>query len=297
MRKKRQEEPENHERWLVSYADFITLLFAFFVVMYALSSVNEGKYRVLSDSLDAAFQGPARSLQPIQVGEIHRSSLDSIVDPNNVQRVVDVNFITEALKRQEYYEKVMEQTRSITGDMQDALQPLIDKELVSVQNHGLWIAVEMKTSILFASGAVTLAKRAGTILDKIAQVLRHYPNQVQVEGFTDNVPIHTLTFPSNWELSANRAATVVRLLSQSGVEPSRMVAMGYSEYRPKTQNTTVEGRRKNRRVVVTVLADIEKGSSFLPAGITERLFRESAPEVSDNYQANLDDGLLTPPNM
>lgn len=292
MRRKRQEEPENHERWLVSYADFITLLFAFFVVMYALSSVNEGKYRVLSDSLDAAFRGPTRSVEPIQVGEIYRSSVDSTTDPNSVQRVIDVDFITESLKRQQHYEKVMKQTRLIANEMQDALQSLIDQELVSVQNHGLWIAVEMKTSILFASGSVILAKAASTVLQKIAQVIKRHPNQIQVEGFTDNVPIHTLSFPSNWELSSNRAATVVRLLSQFGVQPSRMVAMGYSEYRPKVKNTTVQGRRTNRRVVVTILADIGKGSSFLPAGITERLFREAAPVVPVNF----DDELLTPPS-
>lgn len=297
MRKKRQEEHENHERWLVSYADFITLLFAFFVVMYALSSVNEGKYRVLSDSLDAAFRGPTRSMQPIQVGDLIRSTEDSRSRLKESSLVLDLDYVLDSVQQQQYHEEVKSKIKLIADEMEAAMAPLIDKGEVSVKNNGLWIEVEITNSILFASGSATLANEASAVLRKVSKILKQHPNRIQVEGFTDNIPINNDVFPSNWELSSSRAATVVRLLSQYGVDPSKMMAIGYAEFRPKASNSSVDGRRKNRRVVVTVLPDMEKRNTEIPAGLAEKLYKELSPGIEAASQAGLNPMLNTSPSL
>jgi chemotaxis protein MotB len=271
-RKKKHEEHENHERWLVSYADFITLLFAFFVVMYSVSAVNEGKYRVLSDSLVAAFRSPAKSLSPVQTGNPLRAPLVPHQDQNPmaptrpgaippVQMPMlkpqpDQRAVAAAAQAKIETEraKVISQ---IAEEMENALAALIDKDLVNVRRNRFWMEVEIKTSILFPSGSAQIASSATATLSKVAVILNRYPNPIHVEGFTDNKPIRTLAFPSNWELSAARAASVVRLFSSSGIKPERMAAIGYGEHQPAADNATPEGRNTNRRVVLVVLANPE----------------------------------------
>lgn len=273
-RRKKHEEHENHERWLVSYADFITLLFAFFVVMYSVSSVNEGKYRVLSDSLTAAFRAPPHSSEVLQLGE--RSEGPGIAAP--VQGVPSLI----ALPIPEYPEPLpdsMQQTKTPESEVVDAtdnLSPpigdgidtqitqiadeivtamgsLIEDDLISVRRDKRWLEVEIKSSILFPSGSSRLAPAAFGMLESLAKILARFPNPIHVEGFTDNVPIHTVQFLSNWELSAARAASVVHLFTDYGVAPNRMAAIGYGEYKPMSDNDTPEGRAKNRRVVLVVM--------------------------------------------
>jgi chemotaxis protein MotB len=273
-RRRRHEEPENHERWLVSYADFITLLFAFFVVMYAVSSVNEGKYRVLSDSLMAAFSGPARSLHPVQIGEMVRvpvaqgnmpaTSLFEVDTPRRGVAEGGGGQLAEGVTPPEEEAAGSEgqgpgarlaDMEALGRAFEESLASLIDDDLVTVRRHDEWVEVEIKTSILFASGSARLFGEAVPVLEELAGILARFPNPVQVEGFTDNVPISTLAYPSNWELSAARAASVVHLFTRAGVLPERMVAIGYGEYRPVADNDTPEGRAKNRRVVIVIPAD------------------------------------------
>ncbi len=234
--RKTQEELEKHERWLVSYADFITLLFAFFVVMYAVAIVNTGNYKVLSESVDKAFKGPKETQtvpEPIQVGEVPRT-LDPIV----------LDAAQEAARLQEAADRI-----------EEVLAPYIDAELVEVKRDEFWIAVEMKSGILFASGSAELAPESDPILTKLAEIVRELPeNPLYIEGHTDDVPIKTQEFPSNWELSAARAASVVRRLVQLGVNPARMAAVGFGEYHPVADNSTEFGRYRNRRVVLVLQA-------------------------------------------
>jgi chemotaxis protein MotB len=143
----------------------------------------------------------------------------------------------------------------IAEEMEQALAALIDKDLVNVRRNKFWMEVEIKTSLLFPSGSAQLASSATATLSKVAVILNRYPNPIHVEGFTDNKPIRTLAFPSNWELSAARAASVVHLFSSSGIKPERMAAIGYGEHQPVADNATPEGRNTNRRVVLVVLAD------------------------------------------
>lgn len=268
-RKKKHEEHENHERWLVSYADFITLLFAFFVVMYAVSSVNEGKYRVLSESLVAAFRSPTKSIVPIQVGQAAKSPLSDTLDLRQVPTVIQLPNMPlpryesdtkpeppDSKKPDDAGKATPEQAQQALAEISDqieqAMGEMIDKGLVSVRRSQHWVEVEINTSILFPSGSATLSRAALPILEKLADILRRFPNAIHVEGFTDNVPINNVIFPSNWELSAGRAASVVHLFTEAGLEPERLVAIGYGEYRPAADNATADGRAKNRRVVLVI---------------------------------------------
>ena len=248
-RSRPQEEPENLDRWLVSYADFITLLFAFFVILYALSSVNEGKYRVLSDSLEVAFKAAPRSPEPIQVGTLTRAKNDSAIDmvaqkPDIAPPPLNpVNGSEDSVN-----------LKQMANQIEQALAPLIDKEMVNIRRSDNWLEVEINTAVLFHSGSADLSSELMPALMRVAAILKPFPNPINVEGFTDNIPIGNVVYPSNWVLSAARAANVVQLLSQNGIDPSRLSAIGYGEFRPLADNSTPEGRSKNRRIVMAVLA-------------------------------------------
>ncbi|ENO75606.1 flagellar motor protein MotD [Thauera sp. 63] len=244
-RRRHEEEHENHERWLVSYADFITLLFAFFVVMYSLSSINEGKYRVLSDSIVQAF----RSLN------INESGQQIILPPVAVAPVVrpqppapsQLEESAEAVRRQ-----TAQQMRSMAEDIRRVLAPLTRSGQVSVSEGAFGISIEINASLLFAPGEAMLSTPAVEALRAVAQVLAATPFPITVEGHTDNLPISTYRFPSNWELSAVRASTVTRLFIDSGVAPDRLTAAGYADQRPVADNATDEGRGRNRRVAILI---------------------------------------------
>jgi chemotaxis protein MotB len=261
-RKKKPEEHVNHERWMVSYADFITLLFAFFVMMYSISIVNTGKFKVLSESLTAAFTDPARSLEPIQVGDLVRAPAEmqdqSFAEPQpkpirpvemrQMAKLVDVDPVL--------LDKASKQLDEIQARVETAMSEMIAQGAITVQRSEYWIEIEMNSSVLFESGSSILYPRVVPILTQLGRVMIDFPNHVHVEGYTDTVPINTEMFPSNWELSGSRAATVVRLFEFTGVKPDRLAAIGYGEYYPVAENTNAEGRARNRRVVAVVLAEI-----------------------------------------
>lgn len=237
-------ENDNVDRWLVSYADFITLLFAFFVVMYAISSVNDGKYRVLSDTLVQAFKTPAKSRQQVP-GETPVRVKNKIGGSRPIQ-------IEPVAKPANPPETRLNQ---LANRIRQNFQSLIDKKLIKVSSNKLWVEVEINTSILFTSGSADLDPEAYKPLKKLGNMLTSLPNYIDVEGYTDNKPINNSVYPSNWELSAARAASVVRLFINEGVTPSHLSIVGYGKYRPIASNDTIEGRRQNRRVTVVILAD------------------------------------------
>lgn len=235
-----KQDSDNPDRWMVSYADFITLLFAFFVVMYAVSSINEGKYQVLTSTLSKTFSKADQSASPTD---------GSVVSAEQEQEVKDPSLSKlQTLARN----KVMEQ---ISEDVTSALRPLIDQGVVDVTRNSLWVEINIKSNILFRSGDAILQVQARPALAELAAVLRRFPNEIQVEGHTDNIPISNAVYPSNWELSAARAANVVNLFMIEGVSPERMSAIGYGEYRPVVDNESDISRSKNRRVAVFILAD------------------------------------------
>ncbi len=199
-RKKHDEEHENHERWMVSYADFITLLFAFFVVMYSLSSINENKYRIMSDSLIQAF-GKGSTAKPtvIQQDATGIQPLPSRPIAHPPIRPTD-----EAIRREK--EKMTNMAQSLLK----TLAPLIKEGKIRVMQNARGINVEINASVLFAPGDAALNEQSIKTLQAIAKVLKNDSHMIQVEGHTDNVPISNLMFPSNWELSAVRASSVIR---------------------------------------------------------------------------------------
>jgi chemotaxis protein MotB len=142
----------------------------------------------------------------------------------------------------------------VADEIEKALAPLVASEMIAVRRHSTWVEVEIRTDILFASGVAKLSDAALPALNILAETLAKYPNPVRVEGHTDDRPINTSTFPSNWELSAARAASVVHLFAKGGVDPARLAVIGLGEFRPAQSNDTVEGRNANRRVLIVILA-------------------------------------------
>lgn len=266
-RKKKHEEHENHERWLVSYADFITLLFAFFVVMYSISAINEGKFRVLSEALEAAFRSNPKSMEPIQFGKLAKPDVLENRELGRAQGVARpvANPVALPLKmpvspRQGRSEEAAQPSpgkamKEIAEQVEKAMAPLIEKDLIQVRRFRFWLEIEIKTNILFPSGSAELQSAVVPVLRSLVVILRKYPNPVHIEGFTDNVPIKTVLYPSNWELSTARAMSVVHLFSREGLKPERLAAVGYGEFKPVAPNDTEEGRAKNRKVVLVVMAD------------------------------------------
>lgn len=236
---------------MVSYADFITLLFAFFVVMYAISSVNEGKYKTLSDSLGHAFSNNGQQgdeIDPIQIG-----TLPTTIDPIPLENPATA----DVEKRRELSDEILkerQQLSQVSDQFEQVLTPFIDEKLVSVKKHDYWIELEMNSEMLFLSGEAELSKKAIPVLKKIAEVINPLPNMVNIEGHTDNVPIDNLKFRSNWDLSSARATSVVHELVKEGIVPPRLSAIGYGEFHPIGDNKTEEGRFKNRRVVLVLMA-------------------------------------------
>ncbi len=243
-RRRKEEEHENHERWLVSYADFITLLFAFFVVMYAISSVNEGKYRVLSDSISSAFRSIPGSTSGAIV-QVNPTPPMPVSIPFKKPQIANIK--TDVVR-----EKNRELLRSKAKEITEVLAPLVQQGQVRITEGALGITVEINASVLFDSGEARLQIPAMRALTAVGQILATTDFPITVEGHTDNAPINTPLFPSNWELSGARAASVVRLFIDTGVDPRRLTATGYAEQRPMADNATIEGRQRNRRVAINM---------------------------------------------
>jgi chemotaxis protein MotB len=357
-RKKVLEDVNNHDRWMVSYADFITLLFAFFVVMYSISSVNEGKYRTLSLSLGTAFSNkqekllnpvrdktsftavqpmlldnpliyrpiisldnpavifkpviplgkpastvksilldkpaatfksisldnpaeifkpiplddPAKTFKPVPLDDPAKTfkpvPLDNpaaifksilLGNPAAIFKSIlsDHQTTVEVEKKRELSEGILNERRQlnhVSDQLEKALGSFINAKLVSIKRNDYWIALEMNSELLFLSGEATLSKKAQLVLEKIAKVINPLPNAINIEGHTDDIPINTLKFPSNWDLSSARATSVVQEFVKAGVNPTRLSAIGYGEFHPIGNNKTEEGRFKNRRVTLVLMS-------------------------------------------
>lgn len=211
----------NHERWLVSYSDFITLLFAFFVVMYSVSHVNEQKYRQLSTTLESAFSSTSN---------VDEDSEDA--SESNQPKVAEVEDIAQ--------------------DIQESLSGVLNDDAISLSGNEQWVEIELSAGLLFSSGEAELSGEAKNILSPVAEILNPYDNAVAIAGHTDDVPIRNAKFSSNWDLSSARAVSVVNFLAFQGVKPERLSAVGYGEYRPVVANTDDDSRSRNRRVVIRI---------------------------------------------
>jgi len=274
-RRKILEDVNNHDRWMVSYADFITLLFAFFVVMYSVSSVNEGKYKSLTHSLGTAFSNKdnqEKVLDPVQIETPFTAVQPILWDTPAVTfkqipldnpaetfkpALLDNQTAVEVEERRELSEEILKERRQlnqVSDQLEETLESFIDDKLVSVKRNDYWIELEMNSELLFLSGEAALSKKAQPALKKIAEVINALPNAVNVEGHTDNIPIGNLKFPSNWDLSSARATNVVQGFVKEGINPTRLSAIGYGEFHPIGDNKIEEGRFKNRRVTLVLMS-------------------------------------------
>lgn len=291
-RRRPVEASASHERWLVSYADFITLLFAFFVVMYSISQVNQSKYRVLSNSLMETFTDKgARSIALIQVGELSRSSDPSVIDqPPRIEAPGEEG--TKGQPGDGAFEKTADLPQ-LSDMFEDEFADLIADEQIQINSNEFWLEIELKAGILFESADAEPSLVAESVFADMAVLLKDWSNPIQVEGFTDDVPINNGRYPSNWELSAARASSAVKLLVKGGVTPQRLSAVGYGEFQPVAENNTSRGRAANRRVVLMVARERRERPRVADE---ERLGRAINPEtvevLSPSPQPGLNNGIL-----
>jgi chemotaxis protein MotB len=215
--------------WMTSYSDLMALLVCFFVLLFALSTIDPGKFDLAASSFQQAFNGVLTSLPTVPIHqEVIRPRLGG--DAQNKRIAADAaSRLREVAARENLNEAIK----------------------VEVTESG--IAIRISDRVSFESGSDRLMTHFSEILQEIARIANEMPDrEVRVEGHTDNVPIRTVRFPSNWELSAARAVAVIRHLQQDGVDPSRLSAVGYAEFRPVASNATESGRRENRRIEVYI---------------------------------------------
>jgi chemotaxis protein MotB len=272
VKRRHQEEHINHERWAIPYGDLITLLLALFVVMYAVSAVNETKFRVMAQSLNEAFNGTGKVIEPMR--ETQPATDVPSPDQSRTPTAAPIARIPVPLPPRmlplpghEGAAPTPEKgaaraaangdanLQAMAARVKLALQPLIDRNLVIIRQADDWLEIEIRTDILFPSGIARLSTPAEEVLRSVASILAPFPNPMRIEGYTDTVPISTPAFPSNWELSAARAASVARLLTDAGVDPHRVGIVGWGEYRPSADNASIDGRNRNRRVLIVVMGD------------------------------------------
>ncbi len=233
IRRQTIETKINHERWLVSYADFITLLFAFFVVMYSISQVNESKYKILADTLEKVF-------------------------PENINTNTKELLSEGTSNQSQRSEENLAELDVVQEEILKSLSGMIDSGDVSLSGNEQWIEIALNANILFPSGKAQPSEQAKSIFAEVAEILAPHSNAIAVEGHTDTIPIKNQRFNNNWELSAARSVAIVSLLAYQGVSPERMSAVGHGEFHPIADNGSAEGREKNRRVVLKVAKEAVK---------------------------------------
>jgi chemotaxis protein MotB len=251
MRRRRRirSDHENHDRWLISYADFITLLFAFFVVMYAVSAVNENKYRVVADALGGAFgkitvAGEGAGTRPPELSPEARAYIE----------------------RGRLVQEEVAHMNEVASSLLDVLGPLVKEGKVRITQGRRGVSIEINANVLFQPGQAELEVASRDVLRSVAERLRDEPFNLEITGHTDLLPISNSTYASNWELSAMRATSVVRHLAENGIAPERMQAIGREATRPVAPNNTPEGRARNRRVELMILSGMPDPVEELPLG-------------------------------
>jgi chemotaxis protein MotB len=267
----------NHERWLISYADLLTLLLALFIVLYASSNSNKAKIDAVTQGFVQTFQGQpmalvshntaGRGIMPHQVAPMPTP----VRNPSPKTPRLSQDFSRRMLLN-------IMSLREARDKLQPALAGLIAQHKVSMTLDPLKLTIQVKASVLFQNGQATLMPQAVTLLTKIAGGLTMLPSpfSVTVQGYTDNVPITTDQFPSNWMLSAARAVSVVQLLQNNNVGPSQLSAQGFGDNDPIADNATDAGRATNRRVVIVIQAP-DPGNGVMDNGVGSTFQMNATP--------------------
>lgn len=271
-------EREDLDRWLVSYADYMTLMFALFVVLYALSLLKQEEYSVLTESLTRIFDKPRHSetglsgagvltqTAPQSDFDRYGSSLEQAKGP---ELLADAKELTDL--RQHYLGSPLQ---SLEQELKQSLTQLMDQGLAKVRLEQDWLVIELSSGLLFPSGSAAATNSARVVLQEIGKIVNPINNFLRIRGYTDNVPIANELFSSNWELSVARATSVLRLLENQGTPPQRMAIEGYGQYYPTADNSTAAGRAANRKVEIAISRyglrpDNGVSPAELPAVVTE----------------------------
>jgi chemotaxis protein MotB len=254
-RRRTERKRENHERWVISYADFTTLLLATFVVMYAVSSINSSKFQEMAEAFSTAFMGRTTTVRSDGYAAANKGPFNFLPSPVHtpvVTRDKQVKDLPPTLKQ--VVENRVNKLNAAYENLTSLLATMIDKGQIRVSLQSLGVVIDINAVLLFDSGKAELTPQALDLIDQIGGVLKDLPYQIQVNGFTDNAPIHTAQFSSNWDLSATRAISVVKRFVVAGVNPALLVGAGYGEYHPVAPNGTPENMALNRRVSIVVVS-------------------------------------------
>ncbi|MBU2893216.1 OmpA family protein [Colwellia sp. D2M02] len=258
VRRKRHEvEPDNVHRWLVSYADYMTLLFALFVVLYAMAMVNEKPFDIITESFGGLFKptdlhsinsGSSNDILLVKANEskknLYGDGLLEVAGPELFDNKQQLSNISD--------EKIGSHLTSLEEELNTALYDIIESGYANLQIDGDWLEIELNSALLFPSGSSSSTNAAKDLLNVVYNVINQSSNFIRIRGYTDNQAINTEIFPSNWELSVYRATAILRLLEQFGIAPNRMAIEGYGQYYPTASNNTAEGRAENRKVVIAI---------------------------------------------
>ncbi len=254
LRSRRSDDHTQRDRWLVSYADFITLLFAFFVVLYASSRADQTKQAQIAHSIQSAFQAMGIFPSTPRADEHAPTTTDprSPVPPINVVLGDDLSASPA----------VQQDLQRLQTQLTSLLSAQVSQHIVALKLGRDGLVISLRESGFYDSGSALPHSQSKTTLDKVAATLAATPYDIRIEGHTDNVPIHTAQFASNWELSTARATELAKIFIEDyHLAPARLSASGYAEYHPVAGNNTAEGRSQNRRVDIIVLPRI----SVVPA--------------------------------
>lgn len=258
-------DKENLERWLLTYADLITLLLAFFVVLYSISKVDSGKYSEVASALQSALRGHGPTILPADMVGMDKELGDAWAAIGDL--------------------------RILQGLIRTRLDEIGLSATISANMDQRGLVIRVSESAFFDVGSADLRPEAYKALDMISDLLMNIPNHIRIEGHTDNLPISNSRFPSNWELSVNRATVCVRyLIEKHNFRPERISALGYGEYRPVASNDTAEGRKSNRRVDIIVLNWNERSKE--PGENPEDI----SPDAEKNSPANIAASETPPPS-
>jgi chemotaxis protein MotB len=256
-RRRHHVEHENIDRWLVSYADYMTLLFALFVVLYAMAMVNEKPFETVTESFGKVFQ--ADKEQPKNRGHgddilmVNSSKTNKKLYGNGIIDVAGPEIVDgEKVISNISNSQVGTNLSSLEKELHTALYDLVESGFAQLQVDGDWLEIELNSSLLFPSGSSSPTRSADAILTVIYDVLGEVSNFVRIRGYTDNQPINTEVFASNWELSVYRATAILHVLIDLNMNPARMAIEGYGEYYPSADNKTSQGRSENRKVVIAI---------------------------------------------
>ena len=250
-------EHDNVDRWLVSYADYMTLLFALFVVLYAMAMVNEKPFETVTESIGRVFQaneelpknrGHGDDILPVNSARTNKRLYGNGILEDAGPELLD----GEATLSNVSDSDVGTNLTSLEEELHTALYELIESGYAQLQVDGDWLEIELNSGLLFPSGSSSPTTSARAILSVIYDVIGNVSNFIRVRGYTDNQPINTEIFPSNWELSVHRATAILRVLEDLDLNPARMAIEGYGQYYPNADNSTRSGRAQNRRVVIAI---------------------------------------------